>query len=108
ARLGLQGLCGRPTPEDWAWLRAERIQYGHDPDNVRTVQGRFLYVAETDEQARAEAQAHGEWVQSHYRQWLKEANAPSLGPEIILGSPETVIRHLEGFIGSSSVPLHQI
>ncbi|HEX2174014.1 MAG TPA: LLM class flavin-dependent oxidoreductase [Dehalococcoidia bacterium] len=54
ARLGVQGLCGRASRRDWDEFWAEMTSHGHDPDAIRNVPLRFMYVADSDEQALAQ------------------------------------------------------
>ena len=88
---------------------------GRDPAQFKVAQLRMLYVAETDDQAWAEAQHHLWHVFDYYRDVLATSNdvegdaAPwpvnraedlrgsPMAEEIFVGSPETVARKLDTF-----------
>lgn len=90
---------------------------GRDPAQFKVAQLRMVYVADTDDQAWAEAQHHLWHVFDYYRDVLSTSNdvegdaAPwpvnraedlrgsPLAEEIFVGSPETVARKLDTFCG---------
>ena len=112
ARLGVQGLCGRPTTRSWQHFREAMAAHGRNIDAIRNVGLQYMYVAETDEQAIAEAGDHAEWVRSHYAQWFAEAGSSfysrTVAEEFIIGSPETCIRRLEAWLAERDVPVHHV
>jgi len=114
ARLGCH-LMGTIGPDPAPWYVDELKKCGRDPADFHIAQLRMVYVAETEDQAWEDAQAHIHTMMEFYKEILSEAkDAPgdeqvwpfkspdeirhsAFGRAVMIGTPDQVARKLEQF-----------
>lgn len=99
AKWGLEGFCGKPSPEMYEVYQNLCREYGTEP-KAESQALLFGHCAEDPEKAYAEAKKYGHWQWAYYRDWWwnygrTQVMSNSLREDYIFGDPDTWIKEIE-------------
>lgn len=102
AGLEVAGVAGRPARADMEFFAEECAKAGRDFSAIDYLPMRYIWVAETSQEARRIGLPFAEYVIDTYAKWFGDAGVKAFKgnaeDELIMGSPAEVAEQLHQFI----------